>query len=313
MNQEQTTTLSSLRNMPTIKASEQSDVAVSMDTVQGFEALQRIANLFTSSAIVPKQFQNNLPNCVIAVDMAMRLRANPLSVMQSLYIVHGNPAWSAKFLIATFNKCGRFSAIRYAFQGNEGADEWGCRAVTSELATGEEITGPLITIGMAKKEGWYSKGGSKWQTIPELMLRYRAAAWMVNTYAPEIAMGLSTAEEREDTYDLEQAPTGVYQVTTDSIRRQGEDVHTKESGAHPEEKKTRTRGEKSQPKKEAGGAELDSDHGDDDKETTFGQMLDEGFSSRDAQYLITCPNNGQQVDETDCATRACRKDCPAFE
>ncbi len=171
---------------------------MSLDTVQGFESMQRAAKLFSSSSIVPAAYKGNMPNCFIAVDMALRMGANPLLVMQNLYIVHGNPAWSAQFLIATFNKSGKFSALRYEFQGTEGKDDWGCRAVATELATKEKLYGPLVTIAMAKKEGWEQKSGSKWQSMPEQMLRYRAAAWFVRVYAPEIAMGLRTREEEED-------------------------------------------------------------------------------------------------------------------
>lgn len=185
------------------------NVVCGFDTVAGFEAIQRMANLFSASSIVPENYRSkgandytSKGNCVIALDMALRMGANPLMVMQNLYVVHGRPAWSAQFLIATLNKSGKFSALRYAFQGTEGTDEWGCRAVATELSTGEKLQGPLVTIGLAKKEGWYSKSGSKWQSIPELMLQYRAAAWFVRSYAPEIAMGLKTAEEVQDTIDL---------------------------------------------------------------------------------------------------------------
>ena len=51
---------------------------------------------------------------------------------------------------------------------------------------------------MAKKEGWYSKSGSKWQTMPELMLAYRASAFFARVHVPEALMGISTAEENED-------------------------------------------------------------------------------------------------------------------
>ena len=193
-------------------------IRAGFDTVGGFDLIQRTAKLFASSNIVPTQFQGNLPNCVIAVDMALRMGANPLMVCQNLYIVHGRPAWSAQFLIATMNQCGRFSAIRYEFQGKPGTDDWGCKAVATELATKEKLEGPLITIGLSKKEGWFGKSGSKWQTMPELMLRYRAAAWFVRAYAPEIAMGLQTAEEVKDTFDLEPAGNGTYAVSLDGIK-----------------------------------------------------------------------------------------------
>jgi len=170
------------------------------NNADSFALIQRQATLLSASTLVPKQFQGaqNLPNCVIALNMAQRIGADPLMVMQNLYVVHGNPSWSAQFLIASFNDCGRFSAIRYEWSGEEGTDSYGCRATAIEKESGMELRGPVITIQTAKKEGWYDKKGSKWQTIPDLMLMYRSAAWLVRTHAPEIAMGLKTVDENED-------------------------------------------------------------------------------------------------------------------
>ena len=191
-----------MNNMPATQTA-QAPIQVGLTDSQSFELAQRVAKCFAMSTLVPKDYQNNLPNCVIALNMAGRMSADPMMVMQNLVVVHGRPSWSAQFLIATFNKSGKFSSIRYDFFGTEGQDDWGCRAKATELSTGELLTGPLVTIALAKKEGWYQKGGSKWQTMPEQMLRYRAAAWFVRTIAPEIAMGLQTAEEMRDTYETE--------------------------------------------------------------------------------------------------------------
>ena len=193
-------------------------VCAGFNDLQGFELMQRQCKALASSTLVPQQFQGNMPNCLIALEMAQRIGASPLMVMQNLYIVHGRPGWSAKFLIASFNQCGRFSAIRFKFSGTEGKDDWGCRAYATEKETGEKIQGPMITIALAKKEGWYQKNGSKWQSIPELMLQYRAAAWMVNTHAPEISMGLNTADELGDTFDTGRADDGTFTVTTEQLR-----------------------------------------------------------------------------------------------
>jgi hypothetical protein len=186
--------------------------------LQGFELMQRACKALAASTLVPKDFQNNLPNCLIALEMAQRIGASPLMVMQNLYIVHGRPGWSAKFLIASFNQCGRFAAIRYEWIGDRSKDSWGCRAWAIEKETKEKIVGPLIDIALAKKEGWYQKSGSKWQTIPELMLMYRAAAWLVNSHAPEISMGLNTADELGDTFDAERAGDGSFTVTQQDLR-----------------------------------------------------------------------------------------------
>ncbi|MEY4429140.1 MAG: hypothetical protein RLZZ182_1829 [Pseudomonadota bacterium] len=162
-----------------------------------WELAQRIGRAFAASSLVPQQYQGNLANCIVALEMANRMGASPLMVMQNLYIVHGNPGWSSKFLIASFNQCGRFSSLRYQWS----ADRTSCRAWAIEKATGERIDGPEVSLEMAKAEGWSTKGGSKWKTMPELMLMYRAAAFLIRAYAPEISMGLRTDDEIIDTVE----------------------------------------------------------------------------------------------------------------
>lgn len=171
-------------------------------SIQGFESGQRIAKMFASSNLVPDTFKGDVGGCLIALEMAQRMNANVLQVMQSLYIVHGRPTLSSAFLIASFNQTGRFTAIKYEFEGEEGKDDWGCRAVTTDKVTGEEIKSVKVTIKMAKEEGWYGKKGSKWVTMPELMLRYRAATFLIRTTAPEIALGFQTTEEWRDVIDI---------------------------------------------------------------------------------------------------------------
>lgn len=180
--------------------------------VKQFEVLQRMAKMYSSSSIVPQNYQgeNNLGNCVIAIDMAMRMNANPLMVMQNLTIVKGNPTWSSKFLIATINACGKFTPLRYEMVGKEGTDTYGCRCFAYEITDKDRknpMYGTLITMKMAKEEQWSTKAGSKWLTMPEQMLKYRAAAFWQRIYAPEIGMGFLTQEEAYDIDD--QTPKGI--------------------------------------------------------------------------------------------------------
>lgn len=227
-----TTTLASLRDVATPRIENLPALRAGFDSLQGFELAQRASKALAASTLVPEQYRGNLPNCMIALELSQRIGASPLLVMQHLYIVHGRPGWSAVFMIASFNQCGRFSAIRYEWTGTEGKDDWGCRAWATEKGSGEKIVGPLITIALAKKEGWYAKGGSKWQSIPQLMLMYRAASWLVRTHAPEISMGLQTVEELGDTFDAMAGADGTYTVTTESLRA-AEPVAADEPSAEP--------------------------------------------------------------------------------
>lgn len=215
---EKVTTMAALKQPPATTGQSNQVVTMGFATLQSFELMQRAAKLLASSSLVPKEYQGNIPNCTIALNMAQRMGADPLMVMQHLYLVHGRPGWSAQFLIASFNQCGRFAAIRYRWSGTEGKDDWGCQAYALERSQDEVINGPTITIALAKKEGWYQKSGSKWQSIPQLMLMYRAAAWLVRTHAPEISMGLQTQEEIHDVYDARQDNNGRYSVSLEDLQ-----------------------------------------------------------------------------------------------
>ncbi|MGC4059378.1 MAG: hypothetical protein QM749_00365 [Aquabacterium sp.] len=153
---------------------------------------------------------------MIALNLARRLNADELMVMQNLYIVHGQPGWSSKFLIASVNTCGRYESLRYEWRGTPGTDDYGCRAWTIEKSTGEKLFGIWVDWKMVKAEGWCNKSGSKWKTMPDQMFIYRSAAFWQRGYAPEISMGLSSAEELADVVDVRS--DGSYTVTSESLR-----------------------------------------------------------------------------------------------
>jgi hypothetical protein len=183
----------------------------SVFSLQMFDHAQRVAKMLSYSSLIPKEYQGNIQNTMIALEVSSRNGASPLMVMQNLYIVHGKPGWSSQFIIASINSCGRFSPLRFDMTGDKATETRGCIAWTTEKtvkipegirslqdaidAKLPVLESPEVTMGMAKLEGWIDKNGSKWKTMPELMLRYRAAAFFGRLYAPEIMMGMQTQEE----------------------------------------------------------------------------------------------------------------------
>ena len=164
-----------------------------------FEHAQRIAKVLSSSDLVPTQYKNNVANTLVALEMANRMGASPLMVMQNLHIIHGRPSWGSSFIIASLNSCGRFTILRFVGYADK------CKAVATDKATGEVLEGPTVSLAMAKAEGWLDKAGSKWKTMPELMLKYRAAAFFGRLYAPEVLMGMQTSEEVIDITPIQPA------------------------------------------------------------------------------------------------------------
>ncbi|MFZ9893570.1 MAG: hypothetical protein ACO3FO_07335, partial [Candidatus Nanopelagicaceae bacterium] len=175
---------------PTIQ-NNQTDLST-FGNKEGFEHSMRVAKALSVSDLVPQQYKGNVSNCLIAMDISKRIGASELMVMQNLYIVHGKPAWSSQFLIATLNACKKFSPLRYEEDDKNGGR---CRAYAVDLATGERLEGVWVTMEMAAAEKWLDKAGSKWKTMPQLMMRYRAAAFFTRQFAPEVSMGIMTSEE----------------------------------------------------------------------------------------------------------------------
>lgn len=184
---------------------------------EAFESAQRMAKSLAASSFVPSAFQSNIANTLVAIEVANRYgniqnAPSVLAVMQNLYVVHGKPGFEAKFIIGLINTCGKFSPMRWKFI-NEGSDtRWGARAYCNDLRSGEELVGPLVDMTMAQGEGWLykkDKNGkdlvTKWQTMPEQMLRYRSASFWVKVYAPELLLGMSMADEITDSSEYVEA------------------------------------------------------------------------------------------------------------
>lgn len=170
--------------------------AITFGDSQSFEHAQRVAKMLSASNLVPKEYQNNVANTMIALEMANRTKSSPLMIMQNLYIVHGKPSWSGSFIIAALNGCGRFTPLRFDMQG-QGAT-LSCMAYANDKKTGERINGTRVTMQMAEAEGWVNKPGSKWKTMPEQMIQYRAGTFFGRLYAPDILMGMPSSDEVED-------------------------------------------------------------------------------------------------------------------
>lgn len=162
---------------------------------EAFDNAQRIAKSLASSSLVPTQFQGQAgyANCLVALEIAGRMNLSPLQVMQNLHIIHGRPSWSSQFIIALINGCGRFEPLQYKMSGK--GDDLACKCTAKEINTGAELEGPTVTMAMAKAEGWSTKSGNKWRTMPDLMIRYRAASMFGRLHIPDLLVGITYSQE----------------------------------------------------------------------------------------------------------------------
>lgn len=183
-----------------VKEPKQNPNAVTMwNDAKLYNQSLSMAQTLSKSEIIPQSYKGKPADCLIAIDIANRLGLSPAIIMQNSQVVRGKFSWSGSACKAMIDGCGRYQKTRYVYVGEEGKDSYGCylEAIDND---GDIIRGVPVTIGMAKKEGWYDKDGSKWRSIPDLMLKYRAAAFFMRTECASIAMGFLTTEEVEDVY-----------------------------------------------------------------------------------------------------------------
>lgn len=194
-------------------------------TIENFKAIFDIGKMFASSTLVPQAYQGKAMDCTIAVDMANRMGVSPMMVMQNLYVVQGKPQWSGQACMSLINASGKYRSVKPVYFGEKGSDERGCRIEAVCADTGEKVVGTDITIKMAKDEGWYSKNGSKWRTMPEQMLAYRAAAFFARIYIPNSLMGVYVEGESEDISKTPKtAPDEPLLSVSETVKQEAEEV-----------------------------------------------------------------------------------------
>lgn len=186
-----------------------------------FDMASRMAKALSSASIVPKDYQGNAGNCMIAIDTAARMQISPMMVMQNLYVVNGRPAWSSQWIIAAINASKKYACdLQFEYGHEEKDGGLSCKAWAMDR-NGNRVEGPAITMTMAKAEGWATKNGSKWATMPEVMISYRAASFFGRRNCPEITLGIYAEEEAAsippETVSAQTAPTAEIQTEQEQI------------------------------------------------------------------------------------------------
>ncbi len=287
-----------------------------------FAQIWRAAQMFSSSDLVPTAYKGKPENCFIAIEMADRMGISPFAMLQSLVIIQGKPSMEAKLIIALVNDSGIFEdPLEYEIVGDDPypSDEkkpelcgYKVRAFAKMRKTGKLCLGPWITYPMVVGEGWLSKGGSKWKTMPSIMFMYRAASFFAKVYCPNITMGMQTREEMEDvapiniTPERKEAPALVA-PSDDNVQKV---IEEKKDEAPPlakveEEQPKRERGKASPGKKRRTDAEMEEDRLADEAEILAQQqempatMVTETVDEETGELPLTEDETQEAVFEDD--------------
>jgi hypothetical protein len=149
----------------------------------------RQAEALAKSGMIPDHFTNKPLMVFPIVQLAYDLNLPPLTVLQNCFMIGGKPGISAKMCIALCNRAQKFAGpIRFKSEGS--GDDLAVTAL-APLHDGDvvEVT---VDLALARREGWTRN--KKYQSMPEHMLRLRAATWLINLYCPEVLLGLEVGD-----------------------------------------------------------------------------------------------------------------------
>jgi len=158
------------------------------------EKAYKFSQIMAKSDIIPAHYRNKPENVFVAIQTAYRMDLDPMLVMQNTFVISGKLGMNSTFAISLANSSGLFEGgIRYKIVGE--GNELRVTAYATLKSNNEKIS---YTIGMkeAIAENWTKN--PKYKTLPELMLRYRAATLLIRTHVPEVINGMYMVEEIQD-------------------------------------------------------------------------------------------------------------------
>lgn len=166
--------------------------------------MYQLANIYASSSLFPGHLRDKPADCFIVVQLAERLKADHLAIAQNTYVVQGKPGMEAKMIIALINRSGQFRGrLRFRLDG-----EGNKRTATAHaIDNNGELCESSYSLQTAMDEGLVGKPGSKWKTMADLMLQYRAATQFSRLYCPDVTMGMAVLDDDRNIIDGEIMPS----------------------------------------------------------------------------------------------------------
>lgn len=164
----------------------------SLAIYENFDKTKDIAKALSSSDLVPDHFKGKPANVLIALEFAFRHDIAPFAAMQSLFVVHGKPGMAATMAISLARKNNVWKKLDYEVKGKDESLE------VTAVATLHDDTQirNTVTMKMAINGGWAKN--PIYKTLPEQMLKYRSATFLIRAHFPEVLFGMHTTDELDD-------------------------------------------------------------------------------------------------------------------
>lgn len=151
------------------------------------EAMQ-LAEILSTSSIVPKDYQGNPGNVLVAVQWGAEIGLAPMQAMQNIAVINGRPSLWGDAMLALVRGSGKLEYIN-----EEITDSY---VTCTVKRINEPETSRTFGLDDAKKAGLLSKG--PWTQYPKRMMQMRARAFALRDVFTDVLKGMASADEEQD-------------------------------------------------------------------------------------------------------------------
>lgn len=157
---------------------------------QTFEECYRMAQLLSTSHMVPECFREKPDDCCVAIMQGLEVGLSPIAALNSIAVINGRPTIWGDGALAVVRASGLAEHVTETDDGET--------ATCMVRRKGEDE--PIVRTfsqADAKKAGLAGKKGP-WQDYPQRMRQMRARSWALRDGFADVLKGLHIAEEAQD-------------------------------------------------------------------------------------------------------------------
>lgn len=161
------------------------------------EALE-MAGVLCKSSLIPKDFQGNAGNVLVAIQWGMELGLAPMQALQSIAVINGRPSLWGDAVIAL---CKAHPVCEWVRE----YEEDGVAVCVTQRRGDPDPVERRFSMDDAKRAGLLGKPGP-WTQYPRRMMQMRARSWCLRDAYPDLLRGMAVAEEQQDRVIVNEVP-----------------------------------------------------------------------------------------------------------
>lgn len=190
---------------------------ISFMDFSNFDNAWKCAEMISKARCIPKEFQGNPSDILVAIQFGHDLGMKPMTSLQNIMIVNNKPSIYGDAMLAV---CMAFPDFIDCIESYDSETQ---QASCTVKRKGREPLTRIFNRKMAESARLWGKVSSTgipspWVTSPERMLQFRARGFALRDMFPDVLKGMPTVEEMRDVESFNESKFIESKSTSDSMK-----------------------------------------------------------------------------------------------